>query len=66
MRTTLVYTVVCVMLHIFIITQGGRSALMRAAWAGHTKIVVELVKAGANKDLQDKVSLDNLTLGAHV
>ena len=36
-----------------IITQYGESALMRAA--GHTEAVVELVKAGANKDLQDKV-----------
>ena len=39
----------------FIITQDEESALMRAAWAGHTEIVVELVKAGANRDLYDKV-----------
>ena len=38
-----------------IITQDGWSALMRAAWDGHTEIVDVLVKAGANKDLQNKV-----------
>ena len=38
-----------------IITQIGWSALWAAADEGHTEVVVELVKAGANKDLQDKV-----------
>jgi ankyrin repeat protein len=37
------------------ITQEGDSAVMLAAWCGHTDIVVELVKAGANLDLQDNV-----------
>ena len=38
-----------------VITQDGNSALMRAAENGYTKVVVELVKAGANLDLQNKV-----------
>ena len=37
------------------ITQNGRSALMEAARLGMTNTVVELVKAGANVDMQDKV-----------
>ena len=28
---------------------------MRAAWLGNTDVVVELVRGGANLDLQDKV-----------
>ena len=38
-----------------VITQGGRSALMSAASNGHTKVVVELVKAGADLNLQNDV-----------
>ena len=38
-----------------VITQYGETALMRAARGGHTEVVVELVKAKANLDLQDKV-----------
>ena len=38
-----------------IITQSGWSALMEAADSGHTEVVIELVKAGANKDLQNEV-----------
>ena len=38
-----------------VITQYGDTALMRAASKGHTKVVVELVKAKANLDLQDEV-----------
>ena len=37
------------------ITQWGWSALMRAAWKGKTEAVVELVKAGANVDMQNAV-----------
>ena len=44
-----------VILHMSIITQHGLSALMKAASNCHTKVVVELVKAGANMDLQDEV-----------
>ena len=39
----------------FHFTQGGESALMEAASEGHTEVVVELVKARANLDLQNKV-----------
>ena len=38
-----------------LISQNGNSALIEAAKAGKTDIVVELVKAGANLDLQNKV-----------
>ena len=43
------------MLHISVITQGGYSALMVAVWEGETDVVVELVKAGANVDIQSEV-----------
>ena len=36
-------------------TQDGDSALTEAAWRGYTDVVVELVKAGANLDLQNAV-----------
>ena len=36
-------------------TQEGNSALMAAAYSGKTDVVMELVKAGANLDLQNKV-----------
>ena len=45
----------CVILHMSVITQEGDSALMKAAREGETDVVVELVKAGANVDLQDDV-----------
>ena len=38
-----------------VITQEGVSALMLAAMEGETEVVVELVKAGANVDMQNKV-----------
>ena len=38
-----------------VITQWGHSALMLAAMWGRTEVVVELVKAGANVDMQSKV-----------
>ena len=38
-----------------IITQGGTTALEVAVWKGKTDVVVELVKNGANLNLQDKV-----------
>ena len=38
-----------------VITQSGETALMEAARWGRTEVVVELVKANANLDLQDKV-----------
>ena len=45
----------CVILHMSVITQGGDSALMTAAYWGETEVVVELVKAGALLDLQNTV-----------
>ena len=45
----------CVILHMSVITQYGASALMLAAGWGKTEAVVELVKAGANVDMQDEV-----------
>ena len=39
-----------------VITQYGQTALMIAARRGYTKVVVELVKAKANLDLQNNVS----------
>ena len=38
-----------------VITQYGQTALMIAASEVHTEVVVELVKANANLDIQDKV-----------
>ena len=35
--------------------QDGDTALIRAAWRGETDVVVELVRGGANLDLQSKV-----------
>ena len=54
----------CVILHMSVITQYGESALMWAAMEGKTEVVVELVKAGANVDMQDNVcqySIQNCT-----
>ena len=49
------YQCVCVILHMSVITQNGRPALIWAARWGKTEVVVELVKAGANVDMQDNV-----------
>ena len=38
-----------------LVTQKGWSALMMSAKVGRTDVVVELVKAGANVDMQEKV-----------
>ena len=46
---------VCVILHMSVITQDGNSALMEATKECNTEVVVELVKAGANIDMQNKV-----------
>ena len=45
----------CVILHVSVITQDGESALMVAAREGKTEVVVELVEAGANVDMQTQV-----------
>ena len=38
-----------------VVTQDGRSALIFAAMEGKTEVVVELVKGGANVDMQNEV-----------
>ena len=45
----------CVILHMSVIQASGCSALMLAAVMGKTEVVVELVKAGADVDMQDEV-----------
>ena len=47
---------ITVALHMSVITQDGDSALKIAAGNGRTEVVALLVKAGANIDLQNKVS----------
>ena len=44
-----------VILHMSVITQDGYTALMEAAKRGRTEAVVELVKCGADLNLQDEV-----------
>ena len=44
-------------LNTFVMIQDGKTALMIAAEFGKTEVVVELVKAGADLNLQDRVSL---------
>ena len=46
---------VTVILHMSVITQDGNSALMGIATGGKTEIFLELLKAGANLNLQDRV-----------
>ena len=45
----------CVILDMSVITQRGDTALMEAVRGGHTEALVELVKAGANVDMQNTV-----------
>ena len=45
--------------------QAGYSALILAAWWGRADIVMELVKAGAKLNLQDKVKLTTPTSQNH-
>ena len=42
---------VSVRLHMSIISQDGGSALMLAAYEGHSEVVTQLLEAGANTDL---------------
>ena len=56
----------CVILHMSVITQGGDSALMIAAREGKTEVVVQLVKAGANVDMQNRVCQYFSELANHV
>ena len=52
-----VLTWMCVLLHLSVIPQVGNTALIMAARHGHTEVVVELMKANANLDLQDTVCI---------
>ena len=36
-------------------SQGGDTALVRAAWEGETEVVMELIEAGAKLNLQNEV-----------
>ena len=45
----------CVILHMSVITQDGVSALTVAALSSKTEVVVQLLKAGANVDMQNTV-----------
>ena len=45
----------CVSYYTCLSSQGGNTALMVAAGNGRTELVVELIKAGANLNLQNKV-----------
>ena len=45
----------CVSHYTCLSSQDGDSALMKAAWKGKTEVVVELIKAGANLNLQNEV-----------
>ena len=56
----------CVILHMSVITQDGYSALIWAASNGYTEMVVDLVKAKANLDLQNEVcTCTRLTVTIH-
>ena len=46
-----------VVLNTFVMIQDGKTALRIAAGFGKTEVVVELVEAGADLNLQDSVSL---------
>ena len=46
---------VCVIPYVSVITQNGKTALMKAVSEGRADVVVELVKAGANVNMQNKV-----------
>ena len=56
----------CVILHMSVITQWGDTALMVAASEGKNEVVVELVKAGANVDMQNRVCQYNTCIIIHV
>ena len=45
----------CVSYYTCLSSQGGESVLMRAARGGKTEVVMKLIEAGANLNLQDKV-----------
>ena len=54
-----IYVYMYILPHLSSHVQDGRSALILAARWGYTEVVVELVKARANLELQDEVCLDS-------
>ena len=54
---------VCVCHTTHVILQDGDSALMLAAEEGKTEAVMELVKAGANVDMQNEVCITSFLIG---
>ena len=52
-------------LHMSVITQSGAFALIIAVRKGKTEVVTELVKAGANVDMQTEVRSSVYTLVVH-
>ena len=54
----------CVSYYTCLSSQIGNTALMRAAFWGRTKVVAELVKCGADLNLQNKVCLFMYYTGA--
>ena len=46
-------------------SQDGNSPLIEAAWAGNTEVVVELIKAGVNLNLQNEVQRLSILCTSH-
>ena len=58
--------VISVSLHMSVITQNGDTALMMAVREGMNEVVSLLLKAGANTDLQNEVSLSTVVLSSFI
>ena len=56
----------CVILHMSVITQRGDTALMEAARGGKSEAIVELVKAGANVEMLNRVCQNVTYTHVHV
>ena len=56
----------CVSYYTCLSSQGGASALMEAARWGNTEVVVELIKAGANLNLQNQVQRLSILCTIHL
>ena len=52
----------CVSYYTCLLTQGGDSALIKASWIGNIEVVVELIKAGAHLNLQNKVQRQDMVM----
>ena len=58
-----IYMYICI--HVSVISQDGYSALIWAARDGHTEVVVELVMARANLDLQNIIVMCTMNKHTH-